>query len=141
MKLAVAILADSAIANPQDGKLYVLGGGISSIGAGAFPATHPALSLALNLEFAPSECEKSHQVEVHLLDPDGRELLPPFRQSIVPQKNPMDPTLPSGWVTVFNYVGLTFPKPAENAFSVLVDGHEVASLPLRIIQAARPVAA
>ncbi|HEV2012367.1 MAG TPA: hypothetical protein VGR77_00560 [Candidatus Dormibacteraeota bacterium] len=134
MNLAVALLADSAIANPQDGKLYVLGGGISWIGAPSFPAVHPAIALALNFLFAPSECGRPHTVEVRLLDPDGREIVPAFTQQFVPPKNPTDPTLPSGWVNVCSYIQLRFEKPGDNAFSIMLDGQEVASLPLRLIQ-------
>lgn len=134
MKLAVALLADSALANPQDGKLYVLGGGLSWIGAPSFPAVHPAIALALNFEFAPSECGRPHTLEVRLLNPDGREIVPAFTQQMTPQKNPTDPTLPSGCVTVCSYIQLKFEEPGDNAFSVVLDGQEVASLPLRVIQ-------
>jgi hypothetical protein len=134
MKLAVALLADSAIANPQDGKLYILGGGISWIGAPSFPMAHPSLALALNFLFTPSECGRQHTLEVRLLDPDGRELVPMFTQQVVPGKNQADPTAPSGWVTVCSYIQLVFRKPGENAFSIVLDGHEVESLPLTVKQ-------
>jgi hypothetical protein len=134
LKLAVALLADSAIANPADGKLYILGGGISWIGTPSFPMAHPSLALALNFLFAPSECDRPHTLEVRLLDPDGRELAPMFTQQVTPPKNPSDPTEPSGWVTVFSYYQLVFKKPGENAFSIVLDGHEVESLPLTIKQ-------
>lgn len=134
MRVAVAVLADSAIANPQDRKLYILGGGISMIGVQRFPAQQPALSLALGIEFAPSECGRPHTLEVHLLDADGKPLVPALTQQFVPQKNPADPTLPNGWQAVINYQQLQFPKPGDNAFSIVIDAQEVASLPLRVYQ-------
>lgn len=132
MKLAVALLADSAIPNAQDGKLYVLGGGISILWASQFPVVHPALSLALILEFASSECDRSHTLEVRLLDPDGNELVPTISQQVVPPKNPMDSRLPSGWPVVVNFIQLRFEKAGDNAFSIVLDGQEITSLPLRV---------
>lgn len=132
MRVAVAVLADSAVANPQDGKLYILGGGISAIGVQRFPAQHPALSLALGVEFAPSECGRPHTLEVTFLDPDGTPLLPKLTQQFVPQKNAVDGTLPTGWQAVINFQQLPFQKPGDNAFSIVIDGQEVVSLPLRI---------
>jgi uncharacterized protein DUF6941 len=134
VRLAVAVLADSAIANPQDRKLYILGGGISMIGVQRFPGQQPALSLALAIEFAPPECGRQHTLEVHLLDPDGKPLIPALTQQFVPQKNPADPTLPNGWQAVINYQQLQFQRPGDNAFSIVIDGQEVASLPLRVFQ-------
>lgn len=140
-KLAVALLADSAIANPQDGKLYVLGGGISTIGVPVFPAMHPALSLAVGLEFTPSECNRQHDLEVRLLDPDGHDLTPTLKRQGTPQRNPIDPMTPAVWMTVFNYMQLQFAKPADNAFSIVLDGQEIDSLPLRVIKINQAIAA
>ena len=42
-KLDFAFLADAAEAEP-DKKFYVLGGGVDSIGAQAFPVVHPHLA-------------------------------------------------------------------------------------------------
>jgi Family of unknown function (DUF6941) len=141
MKLSVAILADSAIANPQDGKLYLLGGGISTIGVPGFPAMHPALSLAVGIEYTPSECSRDHHLEVRLIDPDGRDLTPTLKRDGAPQRNPADPTAPVLWLTVFNYMALQFGKPADNAFSIVLDGQEIDSLPLRVIQIPQAIAA
>src|SRR5207245_8234257 len=60
----------------SDLKLYILGGGISWIGVPSFPMAHASLALALNFLFTPSECGRPHTLEVRLLDPDGRELVP-----------------------------------------------------------------
>jgi len=139
VRLTVAAVADAAIANPQDGKLYILGGGISVIGVQRFPVQHPALSLALGIEFSPTECGRQHTLEVYLLDPDGKPLVPGLTQQFVPPPNPADATLPTSWQAVINYQQLQFQKAGDNAFSIVIDGQEVASLPLRVFQVpARP---
>ncbi len=46
-KLEFAFLADSAEAEPGR-KFYVLGGGVDSIGAHAFPVVHPHLALLIS---------------------------------------------------------------------------------------------
>lgn len=134
VRLTVAVVADAAIANPQDGKLYILGGGISVIGVQRFPVQHPALSLAVGVEFSPSECGRQHTLEVYLLNPDGQPLVPGLTQQFVPPRNLADATLPSSWQAVINYQQLQFQKPGDNAFSIVIDGQEVASLPLRVFQ-------
>jgi hypothetical protein len=141
MRLAIALVADAAVVHP-DGKLSVIGAGISGLRAPQFPFTYPMLlALALNFEFTPSECGRQKVLEVRLLDPDGRELTPTLSQQVVPQRNPIDPTLPSGHLAVFNYLQLKFTKPGDNAFSVLLDGQEVVSLPLRIMKINQAIAA
>jgi hypothetical protein len=135
MRLAVAIVADAAIANPRDGKLYVLGGGIDTLEFERFPAQLPALSLAVKLEFAPAECGRQHTLEVQLLDPDGTPMIPKIVIPMTPLRNPTDATLPSAAQWVINFQQLAIAGPAENAFSLVVDGQEIASLPLRVVQA------
>jgi hypothetical protein len=141
MKVAVALLADSAIANQSDGKLYVLGGGIDTVSFDRFPAQLPALSLALKLEFQPQECGRKHTVEVHAIDEEGTPIAPTLNHQFVPQRNQLDPTLPSGAQVVINFQQLPLPKPSQNAFSILIDGMEVESLPLRVVKINQALAA
>jgi hypothetical protein len=141
VKLAVALLADSAIANPQDNKLYVLGGGIDTVQFDRFPAQLPALSLALKIEFQPQECGRQRTLEVHPIDEDGKPIAPTLTNQFVPQRNPADPTLPSSAQFVINFQQLPLPKPSQNAFSIMLDGKEIDSLPLRVIKINQAIAA
>jgi hypothetical protein len=135
MKMALAVLADAAVANPVDGKMYIIGGGFDTLAVQRFPAQHPALALALQLLVAPSECGRPKKLEVHAVDADGRPFQPPFTVEVTPPRNPIDPGLPTPIGLVGTFQQLQFAKPGEYAFNVLVDGSEIVSLPLRVIQA------
>jgi hypothetical protein len=135
MKLALAVLADAAVANPIDGKMYILGGGFDTLAVQQFPAQHAALALALRVLVAPSECGRPHKLEVQAVDADGRPFQPPFTVDVTPPKNAIDTGLPTPIQLVETFQQLQFAGPAEYAFNVLIDGSEVASLPLRVIKA------
>ena len=62
MKLALAVLADAAVANPVDGKMYILGGGFDTLAVQQFPVQVPALALALRVLVSPSECGRPHKL-------------------------------------------------------------------------------
>ena len=134
MRVPFAFLADFALGHPQDGKVYVIGGGWDTIQVQSLPATHPHLALALKLEFAPAECGQQHTISIHPLDADGAAFLPVASLQVTPQKNPKYPHLPVGVQYVLNIQGLVLSKEGEYAFSILVDGHEAASIPLRVVR-------
>ena len=134
MKIPLAFLADAAVAHP-DGKLSALGCGIDCVNATQFPIQLGNLAVVVKVEFAPVECERPHLIEVLPLDADGKPFSNALRQQVTPSRNALDPTLPSAAQAILNYVGLSFAGPSEYAFSVVVDGQEMASLPLRVIRA------
>jgi hypothetical protein len=96
---------------------------------------YPALALALRVLVSPSECGRPQKLEVHAVDADGRPFQPPFAVDVTPPKNPVDSGLPTPVQLVGNFQQLKFAGPADYAFNILFDGSEVASLPLRVIQA------
>jgi len=134
MRVRFAFLADYALAHPTDSKLYVIGGGFDTIWAPAFPARHPQLSVVVRVEFTPLECGRQHAIELNPIDGDGKPFLPPARLQVTPQKNPQAPTLPAAVALVLNLTPLDLAKPGDYAFSIVVDGQEVDSIPLHAIQ-------
>ena len=134
MKIPLAFLADAAVVHP-DGKLSALGCGIDSVNATQFPVQLGNLAVVTKIEFAPTECGRQHIIEVLPLNADGKPFSNLMRQPVTPPRNAIDPTLPSAAQAILNYVGLRFDRPSEFAFSIVVDGTEVASLPLRVIKA------
>ena len=127
----MALLADSALAHP-DGKMYVLGGGIDMLFTPSVPFQAQPFSLVLKVEFDPVECGRPHTIEVHLLDPDAGEVIPPMKSVLVPQRHPQWPTRKSGVGLVLGLQGITFRRYGDFAFNVLVDGNVQTSLPLFI---------
>jgi hypothetical protein len=130
MRVAFAYLADYALAHP-DGKMYVVGGGLDTIFAVQLPVQVPQMSLVVKIEFAPTECGRQHAVEIHGLDSDGNPFLPASNFFAMPLRNPSAPMLPSGVQFVLN-MPLLLTRAGEYAFSLVVDGSELASIPLRV---------
>jgi hypothetical protein len=74
MDMAFAFLADHA-AVPPDGKLYVLGGGINTLGLPAIPG-RVAFDVVGGFRFTTADSHSVHTVELRLLDADGKLVMP-----------------------------------------------------------------
>lgn len=131
MQVEFALLAD-AVATPPDGKLYVLGGGIDTIGVQRFPATHPFLALVVKLQLHPTECDRQHHLEIELWDPDGKRIGPKIAGDFSAQRNRSNPTRSVFVQLVFNIAGLQLTGPGEHEFHILVDGQHRKTIPLYI---------
>jgi len=75
MDMAFAFLADHASV-PPDGKLYVLGGGINTLGLTAIPG-RVAFDVVGGFRFTTADSHSVHTVELRLLDADGKLVMPP----------------------------------------------------------------
>jgi hypothetical protein len=134
MRARLAMLADYALAHP-DGKIYVLGGGIEIIRPDSFPYVHPTISLVAKIEFTAAECGRPHTIEIHPLDADGRAFAPTASTELTPQRNPEYQRLPVSVQFVIHLQGLQFDAAGSRVFSILVDGAELDSVPLHIVEA------
>jgi hypothetical protein len=127
MDVEFAFLADAAQA--EKNKLYVLGAGFDRITAKQFPAVHPVMSFALKLRLHPAECERQHNLEVELWDPDGQ----PIGIKVAAQfraDRPKQAGRPAFVQLVMNLAQLRFPKPGDYSFQILVDEQHLKSVPL-----------
>lgn len=130
MRVTFALLADFALAHP-DGKLYVTGGGLHQLVVGQLPALHPRISLALEVEFAPSERGSAHTVVIQAVDPTGESFIKPALLSVA-LAAPTIQVAPPHTQLVYNMQNLTFHREGEYVFSVSIGGQEQARLPLRV---------
>ncbi|HLB77276.1 MAG TPA: hypothetical protein VJO72_09605 [Candidatus Dormibacteraeota bacterium] len=135
MKLQFAFLADFALAHP-DGKIYVLGGGFDTIYASVLPARHPHLSLVMNLQFAATETGRTYPIEIHAQDSTGAPFLQVMTIEANPQRNLQAPTSPVTFQSVLNFQGVQLRTAGEHTFTILVDGQELAAVPLRVTKVA-----
>lgn len=71
MRIRNFIVADAVSQGPQ-GKFYVHGGGVTSIGALAFPYVHPTLGLLATIVYDSPEDDIEHHLEV-LVQMDGSD--------------------------------------------------------------------
>lgn len=129
MQAEFAFLADAAEAAPN-GKLYVLGGGISEVFAPSFPWMHPVVTLVVNLRLHASECERLHKLDIQFWDADGNVLPPQLSAEFNAPRHRQHPARDVFLQLVFNIVGLQLPQPGEYDFHVVVDGQHLKTLPL-----------
>jgi hypothetical protein len=132
MRALFAMLADFALGHP-DGKAYILGGGIDILKPPSLPVVLPNISFITKIEFTPAEAGRPRVIEVVPLDSDARPVGHPARVEITPQPNPDYQGFPVSVQVVLNFRDFKVERAQTLAFAVLVDGHEVASVPLHII--------
>jgi len=133
MRIAYAFLADAALGHP-DGKMYVLGGGIDTVFSPTFPFIAQPLSIVLKAEFEPDESDSPHLVEVQLLNSVGSALIPSLKTQVLPQRHSRWPERAVGVQLVLGLAGLSFERPENCRFRVLLDSEEQVSLPLFVEQ-------
>jgi len=135
-KLDFAFLADAAEAEPGR-KFYVLGGGVDSIGAPSFPVVHPHLALLIRLLVHPTEAERPHALEIHLIDSDGGELAKMEGNFSAGPGGPPGRELPMN--ISLGLTNIRFERAGDYSIELLVDNQHVKSLPLRVYAVPQPV--
>ena len=79
MELDFALFADSA-AVPPDGKVYILGGGFSTITLPQLPG-RVTFAVVAGFRFGAADAGRTHQVELRFVDDDSKLMLPPVNLS------------------------------------------------------------
>ena len=134
-KLEFAFLADAAEAEPGR-KFYILGGGVDSIGAQAFPVVHPHLALLIRVLVHPMESERPHKLEIRLIDDDGHELAR-MEGNFQATGGPPGRELPMNISLALS--NIRFERQGDYSIELLLDNQHVKSLPLRLYQVEQPV--
>jgi hypothetical protein len=75
MELDFALFADSA-AVPPDGKVYILGGGFSTITLPQLPG-RVTFAVVAGFRFGAADAGRTHQVELRFVDDGDKLVLPP----------------------------------------------------------------
>jgi hypothetical protein len=138
MILKNMFLSDAATANP-DNTFSVLRGGIYGatipLPHGATPEQIPPLKLALvaTIALEVTETGKQHDLEVILMDNDGRRIIPDLKVRFQPS-----PSHRQAFHNVILDFYIRFPKSGEYAFYVNVDGHELGSQMFSLIFTQQP---
>ena len=128
MDIDLALLADAATVDGA-GKLNVLGI-FDRLGAGTFPARHPRMALVLRFA-APLDETGTHDVEIRLSDPDGKEVVSMNGElALGPGPGSMGDLIRVPHV--LNLDGLVFPMAGLYGFDVRVDGEHCVTIPLTV---------
>jgi len=133
MELDFAFLADAA--DVTMGKLFVMGGAFDTIHVPGFPAVHPMLAVVVRLLFKPHDLDRKHELEILLLDADGRQTASAKGDLNMPKA----PGAPAGWkqaiILPLRFYNLPFKLAGHYSFEILADGQMLKAIPLRIIEA------
>jgi hypothetical protein len=135
-KLDFAFLADAAEAEPGR-KFYVLGGGVDSIGAQAFPVVHPQMALLIRLLVHPTEAERPHALEIRLTDSDGGELVKLEGSFTAGTGGRPGREMPINISLAM--ANTRFERAGDYSIELLVDNQHVKSLPLRLYEVPKTV--
>ena len=127
-EIEFAFLADAAETQPGQ-KFHVLGGGVSRIGARAFPVRHPHIALVLGLLVTAPEIDREHEIRFVLLDPDGGEVAGGTGNLVARGQSDGRDTILTFSIDLWN---ITFPAAGDYSFRILVNGSERKRLPLII---------
>ena len=138
MRLDWALLAN-AEEGPPNGLVYILGAGIDTLWREQFPAPFGG-AMVLRLAESRVEARKSHTIELHCSDEDGKAVLAqPIVLTMPPREVPED--LPPGWDltanVVINLAGVLIENPGLYRFEIVVDDQLVRTLPFRLVLATR----
>src|SRR4051794_11611075 len=120
MRIPLALLADHALAHPTDGKLYVTGGGITSLAFSVFPARHSHLALALGIDVSAGELGVEHRLTVETSGPTGEPFFEPVRVTFsVPRGGQLGDEGRVHFVS--NMDNILLAGPGEYAFLITID--------------------
>ncbi|MGZ4121424.1 MAG: DUF6941 family protein [Actinomycetota bacterium] len=129
-QLDFAFLADAAEAEPGR-KFYVLGGGVDSIGAHAFPVVHAHLALLIRLLVHPTEAERPHTMEIRLIDSDGGELVK-LEGNFSAQAGGVQSGRELPMNVSLQLANTRFERPGDYSIEIMINNQHMKSLPLRL---------
>ena len=116
-------------------KINALGIGFDTIVAQQVPTRHPSFFLVIQMRATVVEAGDKN-FEVHLIDDDGREIIPPLKGKITIPRPPSG-TESTGRIAM-RFDNVEFPRYGVYSLHALVEGHEMTRIPLRVIQAPPP---
>jgi hypothetical protein len=134
IQIAYAFFASAAEFSPE-GKLYVLGGCLSSIGVTAFPGTAPPLTLVLFFRAQPEDCGREHVFRGEFLGPNAQALVQPFDIRLSPVADPRHPDKPVSSGMAITISGIECPEAGEYTMRILTAGHVVGESSITVLLA------
>jgi hypothetical protein len=129
MEIDLAVIADAANVS-QEGKLNVLGV-FDTISAREFPFRHAAMVFVVRMTADFTE-QGTCKLEVRLMDADGGQVFKAEGPMEVSGGAPGRPAKPH---VIIGLSGISFGKPGDYSFEILVDGQHMKSVPLYVTEA------
>ncbi len=127
MNTELAFLCDSA--TDDRGKLHALGIGIDAVQGDALPLTHPRFIIVCVVNYSAAEVGEK-RMAIRLLNPDAQDTIAPIEQPITLAARQGVVDTKARIIVEVNSV--TFNSTGPHAFHVVIDGNEMARLPLNV---------
>ncbi len=127
MDVAFSFVCDYA---DNSSKLTAVGIGFDTIYAPEIPLTHPVFYVVAAFRFSAVETGQK-TVEVHIIDADGGDIVPPLRTQI-------DVGRPAAGYRhtvrrmALGLHGVTFSEYGDYEIAWLIDGHQASLIPLKV---------
>jgi hypothetical protein len=126
MELSYIILADAA-ETTSNGKFSLLGGGVETIFAPAFPTLQPGLAMVAKLLVSTSEAEQEHEFHIEITGPNGYHApLGDVRFKSIPVRGASESTAIN---LIINMQVLLFPEPGSYTLHFSVDNQGIGTAP------------
>jgi hypothetical protein len=132
MQVDFAFICDYAEAT---NKVNALGIGFDTIMAPKVPVRHPTFFLVVQMRATVVETGEKN-FEIHMIDDDGREIIPALKNKLNIPRPPAG-TESTGRIAM-RFDGVEFPRYGSYSIHVVIEGHEMARIPLRVSQAPPP---
>ena len=133
MKVTLAVLADYANVT-QEGKLNILGI-FDAIHSRSFPTIHNQMQLIMRFEADIAEKGRQKQIQVQLIDEDGKQLMALNGQLKIGDVKPGELFHTNQILTLQNVM---FKKPGNYRFDIFVDNQPQREIPLKVVQTPSP---
>ena len=135
MQVDYLVVADAAAA--VEGKHYIHGAGWDRLLAASFPVTHPLMSVAIRFRIGWTETNQPHEMELDVVDEDGRSILssppgPPRGVINVGRPHHLTPGEDQVLPLALSLHNLTFDRPGLYAVVLRLDGQDVGRSTFRV---------
>lgn len=128
MQVDFAFICDYAEAT---NKINALGIGFDTIMAQKVPTHHPTFFLVIQMRATVVETGEK-KFEIHVIDDDGREIITPLISKLNIPRPPAG-TESTGRIAM-RFDNVEFPRYGSYSIHVVIEGHEMARIPLRVVQ-------
>lgn len=125
MHTEIFTIADSA--DIYDGKLCLLGS-FDCLNAPKFPAQHSTCVVVSKIRMEHDD-SGDHVLEVHIIDPDGKDVIPPAKVAIHAE---IEFGSTSDHTHLWRIQGFPLPKPGTFYIDAMIDGSVLSRTPLYV---------
>ncbi len=129
MEVKLAVLADYSNIS-KEGKLNLLGI-FDIVRARSFPVVHRNMQLIMRLEASSSEADTDRNVQVRLMDADGKRIFEIGTELKLTQPAPGEMIKSNH---ILNLNNIRFERSGDYAFCILIDGDEKERVPLKLVK-------